>query len=350
MIVPSPNIFNRFEDNNGKPLAGGLLFTYKAGTNDLLETYKDADGTALNTNPIVLDDRGYCRIFIKAVDPEEQDDVNQETGYRFELFDKNFNRVRTENNIMSLKGQDGKPGGIKGDKGDTGETGDKGSTGPRGYTGEKGDKGERGDNGSIEIFYRTAGTYPFVVPAGVIKITVILIGGGGGYYIEQTLPTVKNVSSGTAGQMLKFDLAVSQGDVITITVGKGGKATINQLEAGGGQTSLESPLITKVTANGGTAGSTINTVVGQSYFEKMSPYYSESTFSGDVVEVLPRAVIGQSSEFGQGGNVYTIGVNATGNGSSGGSGEPVLNNGQLQIATFGNGTDGLCSISYIVEE
>lgn len=60
----SPVPVQKFFDNNGRPLAGGQLFTYAAGTNDKIDTWKDAAGSALNTNPIELDFRGECRLWI----------------------------------------------------------------------------------------------------------------------------------------------------------------------------------------------------------------------------------------------------------------------------------------------
>jgi hypothetical protein len=63
----SPSPIQKFFANNGRPLVGGLLFTYEAGTSDKVDTYTNAGG-ALNTNPIVLDFRGECRLWI---DPQQ---------------------------------------------------------------------------------------------------------------------------------------------------------------------------------------------------------------------------------------------------------------------------------------
>jgi hypothetical protein len=48
----------QFFDNNGVPLAGGLIYTYQAGSSTLLTTYTTVNGTIANTNPIVLDASG----------------------------------------------------------------------------------------------------------------------------------------------------------------------------------------------------------------------------------------------------------------------------------------------------
>jgi hypothetical protein len=59
----SPLPIQKFFASNGQPLAGGLLFTYAGGTSNKLATYVDS-GTTANTNPIVLDSRGECRLWI----------------------------------------------------------------------------------------------------------------------------------------------------------------------------------------------------------------------------------------------------------------------------------------------
>ena len=48
----------QFFDNNGVPLAGGLLYTYSAGTTSPLATYTTSSGVTPNANPIVLDAAG----------------------------------------------------------------------------------------------------------------------------------------------------------------------------------------------------------------------------------------------------------------------------------------------------
>lgn len=64
----SPLPIQKFFDNDGNPLVGGLLFTYRAGTSTKVATYIDSTGVTPNTNPIVLDFRGECRLWI---DPQQ---------------------------------------------------------------------------------------------------------------------------------------------------------------------------------------------------------------------------------------------------------------------------------------
>lgn len=58
------NSKQQFFDNNGRPLVGGKLFTYQAGTSTKQTTYTSSSGLSSNTNPIILDYRGECDLWI----------------------------------------------------------------------------------------------------------------------------------------------------------------------------------------------------------------------------------------------------------------------------------------------
>lgn len=60
-LAPIP--VQRFYDNNNKPAASAKIFTYQAGTTTKLTSYKDQAGST-NTNPIILDFRGECNLWI----------------------------------------------------------------------------------------------------------------------------------------------------------------------------------------------------------------------------------------------------------------------------------------------
>lgn len=60
----SPLPIQKFFDNNGAPLVGGLLFTYVAGTTTKIATYIDSSGGTQNTNPVVLDYRGEANVWL----------------------------------------------------------------------------------------------------------------------------------------------------------------------------------------------------------------------------------------------------------------------------------------------
>lgn len=53
----------QFLDQNGAPLAGGLVYHYAPGTTNPVATYKDSAGQSANTNPIQLDSRGQAVIW-----------------------------------------------------------------------------------------------------------------------------------------------------------------------------------------------------------------------------------------------------------------------------------------------
>jgi hypothetical protein len=58
-VLLSPyGIGQQFFDDNGVPLAGGLIYTYQAGSSTPLVTYTSNGGTIANANPIVLDAAG----------------------------------------------------------------------------------------------------------------------------------------------------------------------------------------------------------------------------------------------------------------------------------------------------
>ena len=63
-LAPTPKL--QFFDANGAPLAGGLLYTYAAGSTTPLTSYTDSTGVSLNTNPITLDSRGEANVWLGA--------------------------------------------------------------------------------------------------------------------------------------------------------------------------------------------------------------------------------------------------------------------------------------------
>ena len=63
-LSPTPKL--QFFDANGAPLAGGLLYTYEAGSTTPLASYTDSTGVSANTNPIILDSRGEANVWLGA--------------------------------------------------------------------------------------------------------------------------------------------------------------------------------------------------------------------------------------------------------------------------------------------
>lgn len=340
--VACPSIFKRFTDDNGVPLSGGKIYTYKSKTNDLKNTYKDAEGLAKNTNPIILDAGGFCRIFLEANTADNEPDSS---AYRFDIYDKNDVLIYTEDDIFPINGVDGKNTGtiVVGPVGFDGDPGRsiKGNLGPIGKT------GSIGKNGQVSEFYRVSGTYTKIVDDDVTSMDIIVGGAGGGIYVEQALPDVGQVATGLAGEIVKTTFPVVPGETITIVVGKGGQASTDQNAANGKASSVSTDNLT-VTAKGGTSGNTVNISPSQSYFDRMMEPITIEMFGGQQLNIIPRAIYGESTIFGQGGNVYRGSSNAVGNCASGGSGEPYIGtDGKLKIASFGNGGDGYVQLSWI---
>jgi hypothetical protein len=80
----------QFLDNNGKPLSGGKIFTYDAGTTTPQVTYTSRAGTTPNTNPIVLDSAGRTPQQIWSIDG---------LLYKYVIKDANDVEIRTWDNI-----------------------------------------------------------------------------------------------------------------------------------------------------------------------------------------------------------------------------------------------------------
>jgi hypothetical protein len=83
MAVLTPVAKMQFIDAAGVPLAGGLLYTYAAGTTTPQATYTDVSGGQANSNPIILDSRGEAGIWLGS------------STYKFRLCDANNTEIWT---------------------------------------------------------------------------------------------------------------------------------------------------------------------------------------------------------------------------------------------------------------
>jgi hypothetical protein len=93
MAILTPMPVMQFFDDNGDPLAGGMLYTYEAGTTTPLATYTDEGGGTANTNPVILDAAGRANIWLVTTDL-----------YYWELEDADGNQIWTADNIGQLSG------------------------------------------------------------------------------------------------------------------------------------------------------------------------------------------------------------------------------------------------------
>lgn len=76
-------------DNNGKPLTGGKIYTYEAGTQTQKATYTSADESTANTNPVIIDSDGRVQMWLI------------DGGYNIRIFDANDNLIDEADNIIT---------------------------------------------------------------------------------------------------------------------------------------------------------------------------------------------------------------------------------------------------------
>ena len=82
----------QFFDNNGVPLAGGLIYTYSAGTTTPVTTYTSSSGAVANANPIVLDSAGRTPAQIW---------LTEGNSYKFLLQTSAGVTIKTDDNIFA---------------------------------------------------------------------------------------------------------------------------------------------------------------------------------------------------------------------------------------------------------
>lgn len=92
----APLLIQRFVDNNGEALIGGLLYTYTAGTSTPIATYTDSTGLVPNSNPVVANSRGEASVWI---DPY--------LTYKFVLTDQYGSPIWTVDNVALFAGGGG---------------------------------------------------------------------------------------------------------------------------------------------------------------------------------------------------------------------------------------------------
>ncbi|MEI6644072.1 MAG: hypothetical protein WCL10_18785 [Novosphingobium sp.] len=85
-LLPNPR--QQFFGSDGKPLAGGKVYTYAAGTSTPKATYTDAAGTTPNANPIILNARGEATVFWSGT-------------YKVTLTDSSGATIYTQDNITA---------------------------------------------------------------------------------------------------------------------------------------------------------------------------------------------------------------------------------------------------------
>jgi microcystin-dependent protein len=93
-LSPIGNGF-QFFTTTGQPLAGGLIYTYQAGSSTPLATYTDNTGATANANPIVLGTDGR---------PTNEIWLTYGFNYKFVLKDSGGNTIQTYDNLYGIIG------------------------------------------------------------------------------------------------------------------------------------------------------------------------------------------------------------------------------------------------------
>jgi len=93
-LAPIGNGF-QFLTTSGSPLAGGLIYTYQAGSSTPLATYTDNGGTIACANPIVLGSDGR---------PTTEIWLTYGYNYKFVLKDSSGNTIQTYDNLYGILG------------------------------------------------------------------------------------------------------------------------------------------------------------------------------------------------------------------------------------------------------
>jgi microcystin-dependent protein len=93
-LSPIGNGF-QFFTTTGLPLAGGLIYTYQAGSSTPLATYTDNTGTVANANPIVLGSDGR---------PSSEIWLTYGYNYKFILKDAGGNTIQSYDNLYGIIG------------------------------------------------------------------------------------------------------------------------------------------------------------------------------------------------------------------------------------------------------
>lgn len=87
----SPAPWLQFEDINGRPYAGGRLYTYVAGSEVPATVYQDPNGSIPHSNPIILDAAGEAEVWLPP------------TGsFKYVLKDSSDVLVKSRDNISSV--------------------------------------------------------------------------------------------------------------------------------------------------------------------------------------------------------------------------------------------------------
>ena len=95
----NPFVAGKFRafDGEGNPLAGGLLYTYKAGSDDPKATYTDFTGNTANANPVVLDANGEASVWLRGTYKMVLKDAQGVQQWSVDNFEQRYNSIENAN-------------------------------------------------------------------------------------------------------------------------------------------------------------------------------------------------------------------------------------------------------------
>jgi hypothetical protein len=93
-LSPLGGVGAQFFNNDGVPLAGGLINTYLAGTNTPANTYTTSAGNVAHSNPIVLNAAGKV--------PTGEIWLTNGVSYKFVIKDSGGSLIGTYDNILGI--------------------------------------------------------------------------------------------------------------------------------------------------------------------------------------------------------------------------------------------------------
>ena len=94
LLSPLGGVAAQFFNNDGVPLAGGLIYTYAAGTNTPAATYTTGAGNVAHSNPIVLDSAGRV--------PSGEIWLTDSLAYKFVIKDASMALIGTYDNLVGI--------------------------------------------------------------------------------------------------------------------------------------------------------------------------------------------------------------------------------------------------------
>lgn len=93
-LSPVGGVAAQFFNNDGVPLAGGLIYTYTAGSSTPQATYTTSAGSIPHSNPIVLDSAGRV--------PTGEIWLTDGASYKFVIKDANLTLIGTYDNLVGI--------------------------------------------------------------------------------------------------------------------------------------------------------------------------------------------------------------------------------------------------------